>query len=117
MSAVVGEIDHLAAICHLIAKEHGFWDSPFDPDHPLTIPAKLALVHSEASEALKADRDLHTDWERQHDILEELADTVIRCLDLAHYVANRGKYESFGRIIMDKVKTNHERPNLHGKRY
>lgn len=40
--------------------------------------SKLALVHSEVSEAVEAAR--HQNWSN---FKEEIADTVIRCLDLA----------------------------------
>jgi NTP pyrophosphatase (non-canonical NTP hydrolase) len=58
------------------------WETPdrcswnIDPNH---IPAKLALVHTEVSEATEAFRigDLEN-------FGEELADTIIRILDLAN---------------------------------
>ena len=49
------------------------WD-----ESPYRVPAVIALIHSEASEALEAFRE----GERQH-FAEELADVLIRVLDLA----------------------------------
>lgn len=111
------DVDMLAHRCYDTAVAKGFWEGVLDPELPTTIPIKLMLIVSEAAEALKADRDLHVKWERQHDTLEELADVVIRTLDLAHQVSGAGGDESFGRILLDKMETNRARPPKHGKRY
>lgn len=52
---------------------HLFWQ------HPINIPEKLCLIHSEISEALEALR-------LENSIGEELADAVIRIMDLAEYL-------------------------------
>jgi len=69
----------------------------------------LALVHSEVSEALEADRD--PDVPKKH-YAEELADIVIRVLDHA-------EEESIDleRAIMEKMSENAERDYKHGKNY
>lgn len=110
-------LNQLAGTCFQIAKEHGSWEGTTDPASPGTVPTKLMLIVSEVAEALKADRDLHTEWERTHDILEELADVVIRCFDLAAHISGHGANDSFGRILLDKISINADRPRLHGKRY
>ncbi|MDY6778643.1 MAG: hypothetical protein SVU32_08315 [Candidatus Nanohaloarchaea archaeon] len=70
------------------------------------LPEKIALIHSEASEALE-------DWRkgREDHIPEELADIVIRVMDLAE-----GIDADLGEEILDKIDTNRDRPDQHGGR-
>ena len=71
------------------------------------IPKKLALVHSEVSEALEADRT--SDWQNFE---EELADILIRVLDLT------GNFDiDIETAIQQKMLKNESRPHKHGKRY
>lgn len=111
------DLDNLVHRCHTIAKDHGFWEDVTHPESPGVIPVKLMLIVSEAAEALKADRDEHDRQLREMDILEELADVVIRVFDLAHFVSGYGGRASFGDVLLTKVTTNEGRPRLHGKRY
>lgn len=111
------DIDNLTHRCYDIAASKGFWQMPFDDENPFTVPVKLFLIVSEACEALKADRDEHDPQIRQMEILEELADVVIRTLDLAHKVSGYGGQKSFGRILLEKMETNRQRSPKHGKRY
>jgi len=68
------------------------------------IPAVLALIHSEVSEALEAYR--HDDREN---FLEEMADVVIRVLDATH-----GLGLDIGSAIFAKLKKNRTRGYRHG---
>jgi NTP pyrophosphatase (non-canonical NTP hydrolase) len=65
------KISELVQKAHDNAVKKGFWDEPRETG------TMLALIHSEVSEALEADR--HGDREN---FAEELADTVIRICDL-----------------------------------
>lgn len=80
---------------HLIAKSKGWWTNQEtgDPIDPIArLPETIALIHSEASEALEEFRNDHMDvWYSDSSIGPkpegfgiELADVVIRCLDTAH---------------------------------
>lgn len=95
---------------------HGFWDEFIDGQDPLTfyehaIPIKLALIHSEVSEALEGDRN-GIAADEKGGLGEELADVVIRVFDLA---AAQGI--AIGSVIAHKMEVNASRPKMHGKRY
>lgn len=101
---------------HAWARGKGFWDFPIviesTPDeitklHALAISNKLALIHSEVSEALEADRKKDSE-----NFKEELADTVIRIMDLAGALKL-----DLGTAIAEKMKVNEDRPYKHGKEY
>lgn len=101
-------IDGLALNLHQTAKSKGFWDVPVDINFVL---AKLALVHSEVSETLEAVRK-----EQGSDkVLEEMADIIIRLLDLyAGMRANGWVQGSLEDAILNKAMINMERPKMHG---
>ena len=75
-----------------------------DWDDPYKIPAIIALIHSEASEALEAFRK----GDPVH-FLEEMADVVIRSLDCVG-----GLTCSFEQIVLEKIEKNKKRGFRHG---
>jgi NTP pyrophosphatase (non-canonical NTP hydrolase) len=85
----------------------GFWESD-------NFGEKIALIHSELSEALEADRkDLASDHiEGFTGVEEELADVFIRMIDLAVQKDLR-----LGEAIFAKMRFNLTRPFKHGKAY
>ena len=111
-------LQSMALEIHAANKSKGFWDSN------RKFPEVIALIHSELSEALEADRqgdpdfyiDLNTG--KPEGAATELADAVIRVLDYVGRVDLPGMYGlSFDEIIQIKLNYNAQRPAKHGKGY
>lgn len=101
-------------------------------DKPRPLPESIALIHSEVSEALEADRrarraDLETfegilsshgdfrvafEMQVKDTVEDELADTLIRVLDLCAYMGI-----DIDKHVALKIKYNATRPKRHGKNY
>lgn len=74
---------------------------------------KIALMHSELSEALESLRDVGASGvlAGEGNVGEELADTVIRIADTAQIIKS-----PLGDEIIRKVKVNKSRPYKHGRK-
>lgn len=103
-----------AAAAHRNSKAKGWWSDEdlerarnLDPE---LLAAKIALIHSEASEALEVVRKAPDD-ELRGELAKELADIVIRVFDLA---------EACGiwieAAVHNKQLENEHRPHRHGGR-
>lgn len=120
-------INELAKVVHENAKNKGFYESPRN------IGEMIALIHSEVSEALEADRKgsyctanmkAVNGWVSDEDFVpsfqsgtkdtfeDELADIMIRVMDLAAY-----KGVDLEAHIKAKMRYNSTRPHKHGKKY
>lgn len=93
---------------HTNAVNKGFWESS-------NVGEKIALVHSEVSEALEAFRSGNPTDDKliEYDsAVVELADAVIRIMDLA------GSFDmNLAGAIVAKVIYNSKRPYKHGKAF
>lgn len=100
--------DIVQEVIYETAVEHGFWT---DKDKRV----KLLLIISEAVEAFEAIRNNEGASEHipEHSAyMEELADVVIRCFDLAAH-----EQQSLGATVLAKMTYNKGRPYLHGKNF
>lgn len=103
-------IDDHAMTAHAISKANGFWDEEVDVHFLLS---KLALLHSEVSEILEAVRK----EQGSEKIVEEMADTYIRLIDLFEGAKRAGWLDSdacLGKSIEKKMAHNASRPPKHG---
>ncbi len=92
----------LGRSAHETAVSKGFYEAKPTPE---AVAAKLALIHSEVSEALEAVRNEEGDDR----VAEELADTVIRICDLAEWLGL-----DLDAAVAEKMEANEARERMHG---
>ena len=106
--AFVNEFAVAQEFVHNNAKAHGWHDEPVDP------VTALALIHCEVSEAVEGLRNGNPPSEHIPEftaVEEELADVVIRCMDLAG-----AKGYLLAQAIVAKHHFNETRPHKHGNK-
>ena len=86
---------------HANATNKGFWDNPRETG------TLIALIHSELSEALEADRKGD-----KENFAEEMADVLIRVGDLCG-----GLGIDLEAAVVRKMEKNQDREHKHGKAY
>jgi len=125
LAEVPARLNDLAQVIHQNAKDKGFFEKEKN------IGEMLCLIHSEVSEALEADRKNNycqkksidymnqCEWSLSHfrdniknTFEDELADVIIRVLDLCAY-----KGIDIEKHILMKMRYNLTREKYHGKKY
>ena len=105
----------LQTIIHCNAVNKGFWErngktqDPFDPD---VVAGKLALIHSEVSEALESIRNGNPESDHLKGVdgfSEEAGDAIVRILDLCE-----ARGINLIDVILKKVDYNLRREHMHG---
>lgn len=101
-------LDSLAKELHETAKEKGFWEYEVD----FIFSAKqIAMIHSEATEVLEALRKN----QGEEKVVEELADIIVRVLDLWAGLVEAGTVKtSLDEAMAKKIAVNKLREKLHG---
>lgn len=105
-------LDEMAIQSYWNALDHGFHDG-YDFNDISWQLMKIALIHSEASEVLEA---LRKD-KGEHEVVEELADILIRVLDFYHALKVGGAVtSSLDEVYKEKADKNRARPHMHGRK-
>ena len=104
-------LDTWAEEIHANAVEKGFWEPNNEDTHIIFYLKQIAMIHSEASETLEAIRKGKGDDK----VVEELADILIRVLDLYSGLVEDGyTKESLHDVMVRKTEINRQRDRLHG---
>lgn len=109
-------LDDVSKEIHKTSVEKGFWDYMYASLMPVYDPfifyaKQLAMVHSEATEVLEALRKN----KGQEQVVEELADILIRVFDLYEGLRSSGEVQdSLHETLERKMGINKDRPRMHG---
>jgi NTP pyrophosphatase (non-canonical NTP hydrolase) len=100
----------LRDVCHDISKTHGFWNGLEDIPKQYIFSTKIMLVVTELSEAIEAARV--DNWQGKDGVAEELADAVIRIMDISGSLKI-----DIDKSVRDKIALNKTREQKHGKKF
>lgn len=102
-------LDATAAVLHETALSKGFYES-LDMKEFNSQAKQLAMIHSEVTEVLEALRKS----KGQDQVVEELADIIIRVLDMYAALRNVGVVQdSLDDVLSSKAEINRTRPRMH----
>jgi NTP pyrophosphatase (non-canonical NTP hydrolase) len=104
-------LEEMAFAIHGNAIDKGFWEPNTPDNHTVFYLKQLAMVHSEVSEVLEAIRK----EKGQEAVVEEMADVLIRLLDLWAGMQRDGAVKAtITDSLMEKISVNKNRPKMHG---
>lgn len=105
------KLNKIASELHEVAVEKGFWDDEATLEMLCT---KLLLIHSEVTEVTEALRKQKGPLE----VAEEMADILIRTLDLYQGMYDAGWVsEDLSSVMEYKHNKNKDRERLHGNKF
>ncbi len=108
---IYNSLDTMAKDIHSIAVEKGFWPDKVDD---IFITKQLMMIVSEAVEVMEAIRK---DKGKQ-EVADEMADIVIRTLDLYQGLVDNGYVDQELQIALNnKTSFNKSRPERHGVKF
>lgn len=108
---MLNDLDDVSFTLNAHARAKGFWDANTEEARTIFYLKQIAMIHSEASEVLEAIRKEKGD----ELVVEELADIMIRVMDLYAGMATDGYTKaSLQKSLQAKVAKNQTRPQMHG---
>ena len=108
---IYNSLDTMAKDIHSVAVEKGFWPDRVDD---IFITKQLMMIVSEAVEVMEAIRK---DKGKQ-EVADEMADIVIRTLDLYQGLVDNGYVDQELQIALNnKTSFNKSRPERHGVKF
>ncbi len=111
MNNIPDILNHLSKEAHQTSIDHGFWNASQN------VGEKLMLINTELAEFFERYRkDDNSPDEHCPEFMNqtiELADTMIRVLDLARWLS----MHNIGDALVAKMEYNKTRPYLHGKKF
>ena len=108
---IYNSLDTMAKDIHSVAVEKGFWPDKVDD---IFITKQLMMIVSEAVEVMEAIRK---DKGKQ-EVADEMADIVIRTLDLYQGLVDNGYVDQELQIALNnKTSFNKSRPERHGVKF
>jgi NTP pyrophosphatase (non-canonical NTP hydrolase) len=108
-------LEDLSYQIHKNAVEKGFW-TPLQhmpkSDYVVFYLKQIAMIHSEVSEILEAIRK----EKKEQEVVEEMADVIIRLLDLWCGMKRNGAIENtlLTDVLLEKIEKNQGREMMHG---
>ncbi|HWG89138.1 MAG TPA: hypothetical protein VN679_15240 [Candidatus Acidoferrales bacterium] len=121
IKAVHWGLSYMQNLCYRLSYNKG-WHNGYDGVDPYVFATKIALIHSELSEALEGHRkDLQDDHLPHRKAVEvELADAIIRIFDLAGAAKLDVASAVIEKLVYNQHRADHEeaaRNGVNGKRY
>lgn len=104
-------LNDMAKVVHSVAVDKGFWDEKIND---IFIAKQCMMIVSEVTELMESVRKN----KESHEVVEEIADILIRTLDLYQgMLNNKYIYESLDNAVTNKIAKNRGRAKKHGVKF